>query len=90
MERLQQQFERAVMQMRQLPYQVDSATKLRLYGLHQQARFGNNSRTVPAPWQTIEFSKYGAWQDVKGLSAEQAMRHYIELAEAIGRSQVCH
>ncbi|WP_028116160.1 acyl-CoA-binding domain-containing protein [Ferrimonas senticii] len=90
MERLQQQFQHAKHAVTQLPKTLDSASKLRLYGLHQQALIGDCNKPVPAPWDAVAFAKYGAWHDLKGMTTEQAMRLYIELVEKLQHQHIRH
>lgn len=59
---------------------------LKLYGLFKQATVGDNETTKPGLMDFKGKYKWQAWEDLKGLSQEEAEQQYIELAtELIGK-----
>lgn len=52
--------------------------KLRMYALYRQATDGDVSGKKPGMLDIVGRAKYMAWEGVKGMSADDAMRQYIE------------
>jgi len=59
----------------------DNTTLLKIYGLHKQATKGDNTEKKPPFSDFIARAKWDAWNAQKGLSADDAMRQYIDLVE---------
>ncbi|PBJ78369.1 acyl-CoA binding protein [Trypanosoma cruzi cruzi] len=56
---------------------VGDTTKLKFYGLYKQATIGDVN--VPKPWMMdlVGRAKWEAWNELKGMSSDEAMRRYI-------------
>lgn len=78
---LKEAFEEATAASKLLPAKPDNQTLLRLYGLYKQATEGDLGPAVPEPggFDFVAKAKYGAWQGLKGMSADVAMNSYIDL-----------
>ncbi|XP_048479537.1 putative acyl-CoA-binding protein isoform X2 [Plutella xylostella] len=51
---------------------------LALYSLFKQANFGDVN--IPQPSGMVESAKWKAWSGRKGMSADEAKKQYIDLA----------
>lgn len=82
---LKEAFEEATAASKLLPAKPDNQTLLRLYGLYKQATEGDLGPAVPEPggFDFVAKAKYGAWQDLKGMSADEAMNAYIDLIKTL-------
>ena len=60
---------------------LSDEVKEEIYGLFKQAKEGDN--TKPAPASSIEKKKWEVWMKKKGISKENAMKAYIELAKKV-------
>jgi acyl-CoA-binding protein len=59
----------------------DNATLIKIYGLYKQATEGDNTEKKPPFSDFIARAKWDGWSAQKGLSADEAMRQYIDLVE---------
>lgn len=76
----QELFQQAVEDSKLLSSRPSNDTLLKLYGLYKQATEGDAPDTSPAgPFDFIGKAKYGAWEELGGLSQEVAMQQYTEL-----------
>jgi diazepam-binding inhibitor (GABA receptor modulating acyl-CoA-binding protein) len=57
--------------------------RLRIYGLYKQATAGDNAEKKPGFGDMVGRAKWDAWNGMKGTSADDAMRQYIELIESL-------
>ena len=79
---LQETFEKAVAESKQLTTRPDNDTLLRLYSLYKQATDGDAPADGPTnPFDFIGKAKYNAWSKLKGITADGAKQQYIDLAE---------
>lgn len=76
---LQNQFEQAVADSKNLPERPDNMTLLKLYGLYKQASAGDAVGNRPGFTDMIGRAKYDAWDALKGVSKEDAMQQYVDL-----------
>lgn len=76
---LQNQFEQAVADSKNLPERPDNMTLLKLYGLYKQASAGDADGDRPGFTDMIGRAKYDAWDALKGISKEDAMQQYVDL-----------
>lgn len=76
---LQNQFEQAVVDSKNLPERPDNMTLLKLYGLFKQASAGDADGERPGFTDMIGRAKYDAWDALKGVSREDAMQQYVDL-----------
>jgi acyl-CoA-binding protein len=78
---LQQEFQTAVINSKQLPDQSNE-NLLKLYSLYKQATEGDVN--IDKPDNFFDFkgiAKYNAWEELKGMSKEEAMQKYIALVK---------
>ena len=80
---LTKQFKQAQEKMNNLAQRPDNATALRLYALYKQATVGDASGERPGMFDLVRRAKYDAWEEVKGMAANDAMREYIKLAASL-------
>ena len=80
---LQQEFESAVSNSKQLPDQSNE-NLLKLYSLYKQATEGDVN--IEKPTNMFDFkgiAKYNAWEELKGINKEDAMKKYIDLVKGL-------
>jgi diazepam-binding inhibitor (GABA receptor modulating acyl-CoA-binding protein) len=80
---LKGQFEKAAQEVQSLPKKPDNDTLLRLYALYKQATAGDAGGKRPGFTDPVGRAKYDAWEKIKGLSKDQAMQQYIDLADKL-------
>lgn len=56
---------------------VSDSDKLYLYANYKQALFGNNNNEKPSLLDRVAMEKWKAWNNLKDLSSESAMKNYI-------------
>lgn len=76
---LQQQFENAVSESKNLAQRPTNETLLNLYALYKQATEGDVNTERPGGFDFKGIAKYDAWTDLKGKTKEQAMQLYVDL-----------
>lgn len=76
------EFEQALADIKRLPDQPPQVL-LDLYGLYKQATMGDVSGKRPGLLDMKGRAKYDAWASRRGMSAEQAMDAYVELAQGL-------
>lgn len=57
--------------------------KLEFYALYKQATEGDVSGKRPGMMDFVGRAKYDAWEQVKGLSSDDAMQRYIDRLETL-------
>jgi acyl-CoA-binding protein len=86
-EDLGQRFRAAVEKVRTAPpdgsFKPSNELKLKMYALYRQATDGDVRGKRPGMLDLVARYKYDAWAMAKGLSAEEAMRKYIEEVEKV-------
>jgi diazepam-binding inhibitor (GABA receptor modulating acyl-CoA-binding protein) len=80
---LQDQFEAAIAESKQLPEKPDNQTLLKIYALFKQGSGGDAGGERPGFTEMVARFKWDAWNELKGLSKEEAMRQYIDLIESL-------
>lgn len=80
---LKQQFEQAAKALMALADRPDNDTLLRLYALYKQGAEGDVSGDKPGFFDFIGTAKYDAWEKLKGLDSEDAMKQYVALANKL-------
>lgn len=83
MSELQQQFEQAAARAKELPERPDNDTLLKLYALYKQGSAGDATGDKPGFFDFVGVAKYEAWEKLKGMDREEAMRRYIELVDSL-------
>lgn len=77
-------FEKAVANSKTLPAKPDNETLLRLYSLYKQATEGDiNTDNPPGMFDFVAKAKYDAWLNLKGITADDARRQYIDLVSQL-------
>ena len=81
---LKEQFEQAVTDSKQLTTRPDNDTLLTIYSLYKQATEGDAPDGGPSnPFDFIGMAKYGAWDKLRGTSADDAMTRYVAVIEGL-------
>ena len=80
---LQAEFDAAVANSRKLSARPDNTTLLKMYGLYKQATAGDNAEKKPGFSDLVGRAKWDAWSAVKGVSADDAKRRYVELINSL-------
>jgi diazepam-binding inhibitor (GABA receptor modulating acyl-CoA-binding protein) len=80
---LKADFEAAVANSKKLSERPDNATLLKIYALYKQATAGDNSEKKPGFGDMVGRAKWDAWNGMKGTSADDAMRQYVELINSL-------
>jgi len=79
-------FVQASKAVQKLPSRPDNDSMLRLYALFKQGSSGDVSGEKPGFFDFVGVAKYEAWEQLKGLSADDAQSQYIELVRQLGAS----
>ena len=81
---LQELFEKAVNESKELPSKPDNETLLKLYALYKQGTEGDINTEPPSnPFDFVSKAKYNAWSDLKGKTKDVAMNEYIALVNQL-------
>jgi len=78
---LQEQFDQALADSKNLPERPDNMTLLKIYALYKQASGGDAQGERPGFTEMVARAKFDAWDSLKGTSREDAMQQYIDLIE---------
>lgn len=76
---LQDQFEQAVVDSKNLPEKPDNLTLLKIYALYKQASSGDVQGEQPGMTDFVARAKWDAWNNLKGTATETAQQQYIDL-----------
>ena len=77
---LNQNFEIAINIVNNLKKRPTDTELLNVYKLFKQAKLGNNDTDEPSMLNFNKKAKWSAWKAVYGMSKEDAMQNYINLA----------
>lgn len=80
---LKKKFETAVANSKQLSERPDNATLLKLYALYKQGTDGDNESSKPGMMDMVGRAKWQAWEEIKGMSTDDAMQEYVDLIESL-------
>jgi diazepam-binding inhibitor (GABA receptor modulator, acyl-CoA-binding protein) len=80
---LQEQFDQAQADSKNLSERPDNMTLLKIYALYKQASSGDVDGKRPGFTDMVGRAKYDAWDGLKGTSKEEAMQQYIDLIEEL-------
>ena len=72
MSTLDEEFQQAVADSKNLPERPDNATLLKIYALYKQATQGDNSEKKPGFGDMVGRAKWDAWNELKGKPADEA------------------
>jgi acyl-CoA-binding protein len=81
MSTLNEQFEQAVAESKNLPERPDNMTMLKIYALYKQATGGDADGKRPGFTDMVGRAKWDAWNELKGQSQDEAKQAYIDLIE---------
>jgi acyl-CoA-binding protein len=76
---LQEQFDQAQADSKNLSERPDNLTLLKMYALFKQAGSGDVSVEQPAMTDFVARAKWDAWNNLKGISQDDAQQQYIDL-----------
>ncbi|HAT31965.1 MAG TPA: acyl-CoA-binding protein [Janthinobacterium sp.] len=76
---LQEQFEQAQLDSKNLSERPDNMTLLKIYALYKQASSGDASGSRPGFTDMVGRAKFDAWDALKGSSGDEAKQQYIDL-----------
>jgi diazepam-binding inhibitor (GABA receptor modulating acyl-CoA-binding protein) len=79
---LDKQFEVSFNKMSELRKTIAPDIMLKLYAFYKQASFGNKF-SFKSGADVRDAFKFNAWMQLNGMSAEQAKREYVKLANQI-------
>ena len=80
---LKAKFEQAVADSKNLPERPDNQTLLKLYALFKQASSGDVDGKRPGFSDMVGRAKWDAWNELKGTSANDAMKQYVDLIDEL-------
>lgn len=80
---LQNRFEQAMVDSKNLPERPDNMTLLKIYALFKQASSGDVEGSRPGFTDMVGRAKFDAWDTLKGTSKEASMQQYIDLIEGL-------
>ncbi len=80
---LKENFNKAVLESKEIPKRPDNETLLQLYSLYKQATEGDVNGEKPAMFDFVAQAKYNAWTSLKGTSTDDAMQQYVALVEKL-------
>ncbi|SDX68708.1 acyl-CoA-binding protein [Marinobacter mobilis] len=64
-------------------FKPSNELKLEFYALYKQATEGDVNGKRPGMMDFVGRAKYDAWEQVKGLSSDEAMQRYINNLETL-------
>ena len=76
---LQEQFDQAQADSKNLAERPDNLTLLKIYALFKQAGSGDVTGEQPAMTDFVARAKWDAWNNLKGTSQDDAKQQYIDL-----------
>ena len=80
---LQAQFAQAQQDVNALSERPDNNTMLKLYAFYKQATQGDATGEQPSSFDFVKRAKFDAWSAIKGTSAKDAMKQYIDLVASL-------
>ncbi|MBB3223577.1 acyl-CoA-binding protein [Pseudoduganella umbonata] len=76
---LQQEFDQAVADSKNLPERPDNMTLLKIYALYKQGSSGDATGERPGITDFVNRAKYDAWAALQGTSRDDAQQQYVDL-----------
>ena len=80
---LNERFEAAVAQSKNLSERPDNATLLQIYAMYKQASSGDNAEKKPSFSDMVGRAKWDAWTKLKGTEQDAARQQYIDLIASL-------
>lgn len=78
---MKSRFDQAVADSKNLPERPDNQTLLKLYALYKQATAGDVEGKRPGFTDMVGRAKWDAWNEIKGISKDDAMKQYVSLVD---------
>lgn len=85
MSSLQDRFSQAQTDVNGLAQRPDNDTMLKLYAFYKQATQGDVTGEQPGSFDFVRRAKFDAWSEIKGMSPEAAMQHYVDLVTSLSQ-----
>ena len=82
---LRKRFEAAAAAAKQTKKRPDNPTLLKLYSFYKQATEGDVRGDRPGGFDFVGGAKHDAWAKLEGMSADDAMTHYIKQVDRLNR-----
>ena len=82
---LKTRFDAAAAAAKQTRKRPDNATLLKLYSYYKQATEGDVTGSRPGGFDFVGGAKHDAWTKLKGMSADDAMTHYVKQVDRLNR-----
>ncbi|CAN5886584.1 acyl-CoA-binding protein [soil metagenome] len=76
---LQEQFNQALVDSKNLPERPDNLTLLKIYALFKQGSSGDATGDRPGMTDFVGRAKFDTWATLKGTTQEDAMQQYTDL-----------
>jgi len=80
---LNQLFEKAVSESKELSTKPSNEMLLKLYSLYKQSTEGDVNTEPPGAFDFVGKAKYEAWSSQQGKSKDDAMKEYVDLVEKL-------
>ena len=80
---LKENFDKAVIESKQIASRPDNETLLQLYSLYKQATEGDINSDPPGMFDFVAKAKYDAWTKLKGTSTDDALHQYIAVVDGL-------
>ncbi|MFU8896849.1 MAG: acyl-CoA-binding protein [Gammaproteobacteria bacterium] len=81
---LKARFEQASVDVKALTERPSDSDMLALYALYKQATEGDATGNKPGFFDFVGRAKYEAWEELKGLDADEARQRYIDKVRSLG------
>ena len=78
---LQDQFTQAQADSKNLSERPDNMTMLKMYALFKQGSKGDATGERPGFTDMVGRAKFDAWEQMKGVSQDDAMQQYVDLVD---------
>ena len=72
-------FDQAMLDSKNLSERPDNMTLLKIYALYKQGSTGDNTEKKPGFSEMVARAKWEAWNNLKGVSQDDAMQQYVDL-----------
>jgi len=76
---LQDEFNQAMADSKNLPERPDNLTLLKIYALFKQSTVGDAAGERPGMTDFVGRAKFDAWAELKGTTQAAAMQRYVDL-----------
>ncbi len=83
MTELNDAFENAQKNIKNLSKRPDDATLLKLYALYKQGSTGDVQGDKPGFFDFVGAAKYEAWEKIQGTSTDEAQQQYVDLVNKL-------